>query len=1274
MTSSVPVLVKRHVFGINNRFSDNIHFLSSSVLIYVAGRNIVFYNLEEHTQRFVVGSSPSTENWVPDPEICCIALSPCAGFLAIAERGEKPSVTILDTASLRKTKFLVIPSSSASAVRSKEISAMSFSGDSRWLAVQCGAPDWKLCVFEWEEGTMAHSVSTSKDMTPVHAVAYCFSTNNEDEDEKAKDSIGWLSVCHEEAIQMFHHTADEMKPETIEIYPYESDSKWTCVAWIDAETLIAGNSGGDVIVLRERKFQEVILSKTGGDGNNKTGDKAIPITYIQCINASILAIGARDCTVSFLQKSIENGTTNWNLICCINIGIESNNDGGDGGDDSGHAQLSTTKDQKKPSEAAAAQRRPSVKGGYALGMSVDPSSRRLLITTANKQIYCVDISNLSVSTLPTEDHLKSGAVGVGKGTSTISAESIQKSLTLPLGHFHCGGITGLDICVRKPWLVSCSAEDQSICIWNYLTKKLEIVKYFNSPIYSVSLHPSGLHILGGFEDKLKLLNVLMDDIEPYKDFHIVRSCRECRFANGGHIFAAVNGDKIHIYSTYSGELISILRGHNQKIRSLYFNLSDTSLISAGAEGAVYEWSMFSFQRLQEHVNRQCPLNTAIMTKDGKIYCTGNAPLLNEIIDSQLEKEMETGTIEMTRLLISHLPQRMLFASTINGLIRSMKFPLTTDHLDYVGHLGRIERIVMSQDDVYLFSCGAEDGCISIYEIRDKEGRLATTSDTSSGGDHWSQEILVTTSYLFAKKQLVTSLTLKVDELALHNEYQLRLREMHYQDTLKSVADKFNSQLQSEKLKYEVLKDEQQDLEMEYEEKMSLAEDEHTQSVNELSTFYQSQLMAEITKFNELSQTLSSKQSRWETQTLSKHDEHAANAFALKNKFAAILNAEVERKESLEAELLNLTAEYAETKRQLLEDFDTEILELNEKYVTILNEERESTLRLKGENGVMKKKFTSLQNEIEDQVEETKKMNSQENNFKRTIVSLKQEIEKLDNAMLSRDNIIGAKEKKIYKLKKKNQNLEKHKFVLDFKIKSLKKQIEPRQNKILQISENVKKLDVELEKLHKKNGSLKTVIAELTHNIEVLSKSLLRKKETLKKLQSVTSKFGYDLSVIIQFIQSPSELRAYFVEKMSRWREGAHSNEFEINKNVQNEYQRQRNHLLLSINSLKKKLVRQSKANQAHNYQICIHNAKYMSEIQTLRKELKQLTQVTTDKKKKVIQDDDTLLLSSQIAKQNAHISSFWCEKCSNCELGGRRAGGFYIFMHLHAVFVETDEE
>ena len=96
-----------------------------------------------------------------------------------------------------------------------------------------------------------------------------------------------------------------------------------------------------------------------------------------------------------------------------------------------------------------------------------------------------------------------------------------------MGSFHVGEITGLDVCVRKPLIVTCG-NDKTIRIWNYIEKKLEIMKQFQSEIGSVAFHPSGLHILAGFSDKLKLLNVLMDDIRPYKDFHIVRGCTEVK--------------------------------------------------------------------------------------------------------------------------------------------------------------------------------------------------------------------------------------------------------------------------------------------------------------------------------------------------------------------------------------------------------------------------------------------------------------------------------------------------------------------------------------------------------------------------------------------------------------------------------------------------------------------------------------------------------------------------------------------------------------------------
>lgn len=41
----------------------------------------------------------------------------------------------------------------------------------------------------------------------------------------------------------------------------------------------------------------------------------------------------------------------------------------------------------------------------------------------------------------------------------------------------------------------------------------------------MALHPSGLFMLVGFTDKLRLMNLLMDDIRTFKEF-TVRACRE----------------------------------------------------------------------------------------------------------------------------------------------------------------------------------------------------------------------------------------------------------------------------------------------------------------------------------------------------------------------------------------------------------------------------------------------------------------------------------------------------------------------------------------------------------------------------------------------------------------------------------------------------------------------------------------------------------------------------------------------------------------------------
>lgn len=69
----------------------------------------------------------------------------------------------------------------------------------------------------------------------------------------------------------------------------------------------------------------------------------------------------------------------------------------------------------------------------------------------------------------------------------------------------------------------------------------------------------------GFSDKLRFMVMTLDDMRPCREFSI-RGCRESRFSNDGHLFAAVNGNTIQVYSSVSFENMHNLKGHNGTVR------------------------------------------------------------------------------------------------------------------------------------------------------------------------------------------------------------------------------------------------------------------------------------------------------------------------------------------------------------------------------------------------------------------------------------------------------------------------------------------------------------------------------------------------------------------------------------------------------------------------------------------------------------------------------------------------------------------------------------
>ena len=116
---------------------------------------------------------------------------------------------------------------------------------------------------------------------------------------------------------------------------------------------------------------------------------------------------------------------------------------------------------------------------------------------------------------------------------------------------------------------------------------------------------------------------------------------------------------------------------------------------------------------------------------------------------------------------------------------------------------------------------------------------------------WSEEILVTKSDLEENTAILAELQSKVEELTLHNEYQLRLKDMDYNEKIKEVTEKFTQELEQDKNRYELLREEKNDLEMEFEEKIKQMEEQHVHESQEVEASYQQKIMSEVERYQQM---------------------------------------------------------------------------------------------------------------------------------------------------------------------------------------------------------------------------------------------------------------------------------------------------------------------------------------------------------------------------------------------------------------------------------------
>uniref|UniRef100_A0A3B4U3G0 Cilia and flagella associated protein 57 n=1 Tax=Seriola dumerili TaxID=41447 RepID=A0A3B4U3G0_SERDU len=1026
-----------------------------------------------------------------------------------------------------------------------------------YLIGQTGGPEWMLIFWLWEKQKVLASVKTSNSNNPVTQVSFNPYNNMQ------------LCVSGTGVFKLFRYSEGSLKQSS---FPKVEAINFLCHNWMTAERVIAGTDTGRLLVFESGDLRREI--KTASKAAQEKSDRQAETRKIKDTDMEEAPTVSRITAILSYSKgfvcSMGPGT-----VCLFEKTEE------DSYRKSREIQIPPDKYSNEVTRAECQE---------IDTMCISPAEETLAISTDQGQLYSLSLSSVDINK-----------------EEPLYFEFLSQS-------FHSKSITGLSICLRKP-LAATSSLDHSVRIWNYETKVLELYKEFQEEAYSVALHPTGLFILVGFSDKLRLMNLVIDDIRFFKEF-TVRGCRECAFSHGGHLFAAVNGNVIHIYSVTSFENILNLKGHNGKIRGIEWSLDDSRLVSCGMDGAVYEWNTQTGKRESESVLKSCSYTGVAFSSDCKtILAVGTDLTLKEIQDCQVLREVPADEVAHTAIAVSH-SGRVVFTGTSSGTIRAIKYPLPIqkDWIMYQAHCCPVTKMVITYDDQFLLTV-SEDGCMSMWRIIDKEGRGLKSNRQIIH----TEEILVTKSDLEERTQNMLELKMRLEELHMENEYQLRLKDMNYNEKMKEISDKFTQQIESLQTTQQTMKTEMEKQEREHQDSSAEVTLKHSKELKDLEFSYSQKLIVELEKYQDLQHEYQKMQEDYEKRLKSAEESKIQALEELTQNSEAKLQEKTQLLAQCQEDAQQQTREFKEFIRQVEEDEERKIHDIQIKYEKKLKTEKDTNISLKGETGIMAQKFSSLQRQIDDRCSDINKLKQERQRLLGLIRSLESDIEDLKRQIAGHEKTNQDKDKTISGLKKKNQELEKLKFVFEFQLEELKTQTEPQQDDISKKKERIHQLEEELVQTDKSNTQLKLTVSDLRLKLRTRDKEIHKEMQKVSDLETHLQRFKSDLHNCVGFMQEPKKLKDSIKMIYARYVSQTDGVEKSgVEEDVLRAFCRQREHLEKTVNSLKTRLAKSTEEHEKVYLKIMKDNVTLITEINELRKELRLVRTQVKDYKAQLV--------------------------------------------------------
>ena len=440
-------------------------------------------------------------------------------------------------------------------------------------------------------------------------------------------------------------------------------------------------------------------------------------------------------------------------------------------------------------------------------------------------------------------------------------------------------------------------------------------------------------------------------------------------------------------------------------------------------------------------------------------------------------------------------------------------------------------------------------------------------------------------------------------VARHPSQRPRPRRCH-EDSIKKEEEATRHLLSEAHERTEALKRLKESGEREALEALQTVEAAHMRAAEELEHLYERKLAVEAARWEALRKDKEDVQCQLEERIYALH----ATAQQAEAKLRTGID---DTRRKTDHKLGEMASEAKESESKLVEmlqqeetDNDQELDAAREAAHRTLVHEREEKQTLKGEQAIMRKKFTSFQSEMTKLTNRLDEKDGDVRELQKAAAEHEKAMALLRKDVHEREESIADKERRMTELKAKNKELEKFKFVLDYKLRELAREIEPRDEQIMQMRETIRELDEELQRDYKTSVGMEQELADRQAKIEALQLENKKARQAVVERERTLSFFGRDIQKLVKCDQ-PAALREGIKEiyRLIVKADSAKGGDDELV--VHNEFTNQRAYMERALDALKTRVGRSEDKSRTDSQKKTSENASLILECNSLRREVRE---------------------------------------------------------------------